>query len=78
MLDITLLFLGLPLVLSRHNRNVFLAIGLCLALVTAFMLVVIGCKYLGSSYWLEPALAAWLPLMIFVPCAVGLAQPLRE
>jgi lipopolysaccharide export system permease protein len=77
-LDITLLFLGLPLVLSRHNRNVFLAIGLCLALVTAFMLVVIGCKYLGSSYWLEPALAAWLPLMIFVPCAVGLAQPLRE
>ncbi len=51
----TLLFLGLPLVLSRSNRNVFLAIGLCLVLVTAFMVVVMGCQYLGSSYWLEPA-----------------------
>ncbi len=77
-LDVTLLFLGLPLVLSRSNRNMFVAIGLCLALVTAFMLVVFGCRYLGSSYWLEPALAAWLPLMIFVPCAVAMSQTLRE
>jgi lipopolysaccharide export system permease protein len=78
LLDLTLLFLGMPLILSRGNRNVFLAIGLCLALVTAFMLVVLACKYLGSSYWLEPATAAWLPLMIFVPCAVVLSQPLRQ
>ena len=77
-LDVTLLFLGLPLVLSRSNRNVFLAIGMCLALVVSFMLVVIACKKLGAGYWLEPSLAAWLPLMIFVPCAVALSQPLRE
>jgi lipopolysaccharide export system permease protein len=77
-LDMTLLFLGLPLVLSRSNRNVFWAIGLCLALVVAFMCVRFGCQYLGSSYWVEPALAAWLPAMIFVPCAVGLSQPFRE
>ena len=77
-LDLTLLFLGLPLVLSRSNRNVFLAIGMCLALVVAFMLVVFGCNILGSGYWLEPSLAAWLPLMIFVPCAVAMSQPLRE
>ena len=76
--DLTLLFLGLPLVLSRSNRNVFLAIGLCLALVIAFSAIVIGSRYLGSSYWLEPALGAWLPLMIFVPCAVALSGPLRE
>jgi lipopolysaccharide export system permease protein len=78
LLDMTLLFLGLPLVLSRSNRNVFLAIGMCLALVVAFMLVVIGCEQLGANYWLEPSLAAWLPLMIFVPCAVALSPPLRE
>jgi lipopolysaccharide export system permease protein len=77
-LDLTLLYLGLPLVMSRSNRNVFLAIGICLALVAAFMLVVIGCKFLGSSYWLEPSLAAWLPLMIFVPAAVALSLPMRE
>ncbi len=77
-LDLTLLFLGLPLVLSGSNRNVFLAIGMCLALVVAFMLVVLGCGYLGSSYLLEPSLAAWLPLMIFIPCAVAISQPLRR
>jgi lipopolysaccharide export system permease protein len=78
LLDVTLLFLGLPLILSRSNRNVYFAIGMCVLLVTAFMSVVMGCKYLGSSYWLEPASAAWLPLMVFVPCAVALSGPLRE
>ncbi|MGD9724199.1 MAG: LptF/LptG family permease [Pirellulales bacterium] len=77
-LDVTLLFLGLPLILSRSNRNVFVAIGMCVALVATFMSVVMACKYLGASYWLEPALGAWLPLMIFVPCAVRLSGPLRE
>ncbi len=69
-LDLTLLFLGLPLVVSRENRNVFLAIGMCIAVVTLFLLVVIGFQYLGSLYLVDPALAAWAPLMVFVPPAV--------
>ena len=77
-LDVTLLFLGIPLVLSRSNRNIFLAIGLCAGVVVAFMLMVLGCQYMGSSYFINPALAAWLPLLIFVPAAVGLSDPLRE
>ncbi len=77
LLDVTLLFLGLPLILAQENRNVFRAIGLCLVLVLAFMLVVIACNYLGTAYVVNPALAAWLPLMIFVPCAVGMSDPLR-
>ncbi len=77
-LDVTLLFLGLPLVLSRNNRNVFAAIGMCGALGIAFMLVIVVCQYLGAGYWLHPALAAWLPLMIFVPFALAMADPLLE
>ena len=77
-LDVTLLFLGLPLVLARGNRNVFVAIGLCGALAMAFMLVVLGCQYLGTNYLLAPALAAWLPVMIFVPWAAFVAGPLVE
>jgi lipopolysaccharide export system permease protein len=77
-LDLTLLFLGLPLVLTGSSRNVFMSIGVCLALVVAFMLVVVACNYLGSSYLLEPSLAAWLPLMIFVPTASALSLPLRS
>ena len=73
-LDVTLLFLGLPLVVSRESRNVFLAIGMCIAVVTLFLLVVIGFQSLGSIYLVDPALAAWAPLMVFVPPAVWLAE----
>jgi lipopolysaccharide export system permease protein len=78
LLDVTLLFLGLPLVLARGNRNVFAAIGLCGAIGILFMLVVLVCQYLGAGYWLSPALAAWLPLMLFVPVAIALADPFFE
>ncbi|MHC4175895.1 MAG: LptF/LptG family permease [Planctomycetota bacterium] len=73
-LDITLLFLGLPLVVSRESRNVFLAIGMCIGVVTVFLLVVIGFQYLGAVCLVDPALAAWAPLMLFVPPAVWLAE----
>ena len=77
LLDLTLLFLGLPLVVTRENRNVFIAIGLCILVTFAFTLAVIGLQWLGEmSYLLSPALAAWAPLMIFVPLAVGMAESL--
>lgn len=78
LLDTTLLFLGLPLVVSRGNRNPFLAIGFCMAVVTAFMLVKLGCQSLCLTLWLQPPLAAWLPLMIFAPVAVLLSNSLRQ
>ncbi|MEM9185364.1 MAG: LptF/LptG family permease [Planctomycetota bacterium] len=78
LLDTTLLFLGLPLVVSRGARNPFLAIGLALGVVTAFFLVALGGQSLGSSGWVRPALAAWAPLLVFVPVAVGLSDPLRH
>ena len=77
-MDITLLFLGLPLILTRDNRNVFISVGLCMLVVSVFLLVNYGSQYLGNIYLIEPALAAWLPLMIFVPIAVGMCDPLLE
>jgi len=78
MLDCTLLFLGLPLIMRRDNRNVFLAVGMCVVVTSGFMLVVFGLQHLGSVYLIDPALAAWLPLMIFVPVAVAMSDPLRQ
>lgn len=75
LLDATLLLLGLPLVL-RGQRNIFVSIGLCVLVITGFMLVVFGAQYLGAAYLISPALAAWLPLMIFVPAALVIAEPL--
>ncbi|HWA97499.1 MAG TPA: LptF/LptG family permease, partial [Pirellulales bacterium] len=71
-LDVALLFLGLPIVLRRERGNMFVAIGLCGMVIVGFMVVVTACQYLGASYLVQPALAAWLPLMIFVPLAVTL------
>ena len=71
-------FLGLPLVVSRGNRNPFIAIGLCLVVVTTFMIFKLGCQSLCVTGWLQPALAAWLPLITFAPTALLLSGPLRQ
>jgi len=46
--------------------------------VTVFLLVVIGLQALGTDYWINPALASWAPLMIFVPLAVASAISMRD
>jgi lipopolysaccharide export system permease protein len=79
LLDMTLFFLGLPLVLSRDNRNIFLAAGMCLLVVMLFMSVTAACQMLGDrGYLLSPSLAAWLPLLIFVPTATAVSFPIYE
>ncbi|PQO30717.1 hypothetical protein C5Y96_14750 [Blastopirellula marina] len=78
-LDITLLFLGLPIVLRKENRNIFIAIGYCLLLVMCFYAVTLACKAMGSTSWIRPtSLAAFIPLIIFVPIATAMAAPLRD
>jgi lipopolysaccharide export system permease protein len=71
-LDVTLVFLGLPLVLRRETRNVYAAVGMCIGLTVGFMLVTMACHYLGDILYIRPALAGWLPLMIFVPIAAAM------
>ena len=78
LLDLTLLFLGLPLVAARDNRNVFLAIGMCMGLVALFFIVAIVCQQLGANVLIPASLAAWGPLMIFVPAAVGMSSAMWE
>lgn len=76
--DATLLFLGLPLVVNRSNRNPFIAIGLAILVITGFFLVALACQSLGSTGWMRPVLAAWLPLMIFAPIAAATSETLRR
>jgi lipopolysaccharide export system permease protein len=77
-MDVTLLFLGIPLVMGRGNRNVFVSVGLCLLAVCVFMLVALSCQFLGTNVLIPPDLAAWIPLAIFVPIAAAMAEPLME
>lgn len=70
-LDLTLILLGLPLVISQRGRNVFASAGICLLIVGGFHVAVMLCQSLGNYSLVRPAaLAAWLPMMIFFPFAV--------
>ncbi|QDU57740.1 LptF/LptG family permease [Aeoliella mucimassa] len=77
-MDGVLLFLGLPLVVSRSNRNPFVAIGIAILVVALFFVVTLGSQSLGNSGWIRPALAAWLPLILFLPVGVFLADSLKR
>ena len=78
LLDLTLLFLGLPLIVTRESRNVFIAMGLCAAVSLAFMVVLVTFQYLGGMYAMNPALAVWLPLVIFVPVAAEMSVSMAK
>ncbi len=76
--DLTLLFLGLPIILSRESRNVFVSIGMCVGVISVYSFTVLSCQYLGTVYLLSPALAVWLPLMVYVPLAVASYDQVRR
>lgn len=78
-LDMSLFFIGLGIVLTRHERNMFLAAGQCLVAVAVFFVVVWGLEAVGNSGTImTPAFAAWAPLMIWVPTAVLSSQRLYQ
>jgi len=69
LVGIMLVLMGLGVILRDQNKNVFVNIGFCLILCVAFYAAVYGCKYMGENDFLEPALAAWLPVLLFGPFA---------
>ncbi len=76
-LDMTLLFLGLPVVLVQGDRNVFKAMGISALLVMAFLVVKETCLFIGETNEM-PVLGAWLPLMVFTPIAVNLCYGMSK
>ena len=69
-LDLSLILLGLPVVLTRPDRHLFWVAGACFGVVAIFMGVTMAIRALGETgYLLEPAWAAWIPILIFLPYA---------
>ncbi len=66
-----LVVLGLGLILRDQNRHIFISAGLCLAMCAVFYAVLFACKNLGDSDLIAPALAAWLPVLLFTPIALA-------
>jgi lipopolysaccharide export system permease protein len=69
-LDFALILLGLPLVVNRKGRNLFVMIGVAMMTVMAFFVVKTAANYIGGSgYMVGPAMAAWIPLLVCGPIA---------
>lgn len=69
-LDFSLVLLGLPLAVSRSEKNLFVVVGHALWLVALFFGVKTAATTMGASgYLLSPAMAAWAPVLILAPIA---------
>lgn len=78
LLDISLVFLGLPLMLGKERGGVWLALGRCILLVVAFVSVQQVGQYLAQEGIVSASLGVWLPLLIFGPIACLTSEPLWE
>ncbi len=64
-----LVVMGLGVILRDPHRHVFISAGWCLVICSMFFALVFASKYLGDHEIFPPALAAWLPVLIFGPSA---------
>ena len=50
----------------------------CVLIVAAYFVIVLGFHSLGMNYLITPAQAAWAPVLTMVPWAVARSSPLRR
>lgn len=77
-LDLSIVLLGIPLVLRRETRNIFMAASIGVLLVISLWMVTFASDALGRNYLISATLAAWLPLLVFGPLAYVAARPLWD
>ncbi|MGR3320122.1 MAG: LptF/LptG family permease [Candidatus Anammoxibacter sp.] len=65
--NFVILLLGVPFIIGfeQISRNVFLRIGICVLTCATFYVLNYFCINMGNTGMLHPALAAWLPIVIF-------------
>lgn len=76
-LGLLLIFLGLSVILRDQNRNVFVSAGLCLVMCALLYAAINTCKFLGDNDFLQPALAAWLPVFLCGPVTFALFESIH-
>ena len=69
-LGMVLVLMGLSVILRDTNRNVIISSGTCVVLCAVFYVVCNACRMLGDGGYLSPALAGWLPVVLFAPFGV--------
>jgi lipopolysaccharide export system permease protein len=67
-----LVVMGISITLRDQTRHVFISAGMCLGMCALFFTAIFACKFMGTGDYISPALAAWLPVLIFGPITVAL------
>lgn len=71
LLELTLVLLGLPLVISNPNRNIFFSAAACMLIIALLELTTAASHAAGEYRVIQPAaLSAWLPVIVFLPLSV--------
>jgi len=76
LVNVLLMLLGLPFFLNRQPHNVLVAVGMCLFLAVLCFIFAFVSHNLASTTG-HPALAAWLPLIVFGPVAASLMANIK-
>jgi lipopolysaccharide export system permease protein len=71
-LGMILVLMGLSVILRDQNRNIFISAGFCLVLCAIFFAACFAARQLGENDILPPALAAWLPVLLFGPISFAM------
>ena len=67
-LEMSLLLIGLPIVICDPNRNIFLGAAVCMMIIFAIESFTMASHTLGAYRMIRPAaMAAWLPVFVFLP-----------
>lgn len=65
--------IALPLVMRRESRSLIMNMAICAAILGGFYIFNQGSLALGSSHFLRPDLAAWLPVIVMGSASVWTA-----
>ena len=67
-LELTLVLIGLPLVITNPDRNIFLSAAICAAVIMGIEMTTTVAHALGALSLIRPAaLAAWIPVIVLLP-----------
>jgi len=69
-LTLIMVIMGVSIILRDQSRNVYLNAGLCVIMAMCFYGLCYLTKHLGEYEYLSPALAAWMPVLLFGPASL--------
>jgi lipopolysaccharide export system permease protein len=69
-IGVLLVMLGVSVILWNPNRHIALSVALCLGIGVGYYACKFGFAALGDGDYISPALAAWLPVLLYGPATL--------